>query len=213
MTRKEAMQAMVPVAGKHKKKEKKDKKSAEAKKEAQAKCKMLKGKLMKGLKAKMKELKVLEAMAEKKTPEKNNQQNLKTKPSAIKKANLKTKLSVLKKAVKKDVLKDEVKSKKKDMQKNMEKYEGSKWKQLKKQLLKDRPVKNIAAALAELSKQLEEANGAEEGAKGEKKKQTAVEECAFAEIQLEGTKVIVDSESAGKKHFGAQAVVKKRRRR
>ena len=34
------------------------------------------------------------------------------------------------------------------------------------------------------------------------------EEMAFAELQLEGAKVIVDNEHAGKKHYGKRAVVK-----
>ena len=68
-------------------------------------------------------------------------------------------------------------------------------------------LKNIAADLAEMTKKAEENKEAEEGAVGEKKQQQAMEECAFAELQLEGTKVVVESESVGQKYFGRQAVI------
>ena len=114
-------------------------------------------------------------------------------------------MTALKKAAKKEVMREEIKNAKKTMKKNMEGYKGGEFKALKKKL-KDEPWKETLLVVAELQQKMHKT--AEEGAGGEKQKQQAVDLCAFAELQLEGTKVIVDSESAGKRYFGCRAVIK-----
>jgi hypothetical protein len=199
MTRAEAIAAMKPVAGK-------SKKSASAKVKEQKQCKKLKLSMMKSLKKKLKVKKASEADAAKKeTPLKKKKKNLKTKPSAKKKHSLKTKPSAVKKAVTKDVMKEKVKQKKKDMKKSMVGYEGSFWRNLKKSL-KEKPWSSTWQDLQKLQKL---ATAAEDEAAEEKQVQDAVEQAAYVELQLEGTKVVVVGESAGKKHFGRRAVIKK----
>ena len=103
-------------------------------------------------------------------------------------------------------MKEQVKKKKKDMKKSMEGYEGGFWKSLKKSL-QDKPWKSTWQSLEELQKQMA---AAEEEEKCEEKQiQDAVEQTAFVELQLGDTKVVVESELAGKKYFGRRAVIQK----
>ena len=142
MTRAEAMQRIVPVAGKGTKKKGVKTKVEDTKVEEQKKHKPLKGKFLSAVKIKVKEFQAMEALEaqkekmkkKEKKKKKKVKKNAKTKPCAKTKPSLKLKPSALKKSTKKDVMQAEVKAKKRQMKKSMAGYEGGMFKTLKKRL-------------------------------------------------------------------------------
>ena len=147
----------------------------------------------------------------KKEKKKKKKKNEKSKASAKKKPSLKSKASTKTKPSLKNKPSIAVKQMKKKMKKNLTQYEGGKWKALKKSLLHEIVQDEIRGALlatfsAGIAGLMKKTAEAQAGGIAETIA-AASEEQAFAELQLEGVKVVLDDEAVGKQRFGRVGVV------